>query len=85
MAARARVTCEEMVRELPDFLDRELPAIRQAELQRHLDECARCFRKYRLERSLVDRIHERLSSLTLPPGLAARVLASIGHRNVRAP
>lgn len=67
-----------MVRELPDFLDRELSSVRMAELQEHLDECARCLRKYEFEAAVLARIRVSLSSAGLPPELEARVLASIG-------
>ncbi len=73
-----QVTCEEMVRELPDFLDRELTTIRLAELQEHLDECARCLRKHQFEASVLDQIRGRLGRVVLPPLLEARILESIG-------
>ncbi len=78
MTTGHRVTCEELVRELPDFLDRELTTIRLAELQQHLDECARCLRKHRVESALLDQIRGRLANVALPPEFEARVLASIG-------
>lgn len=78
MSLGHRVTCEDLVRELPDFLDRELATIRMAELREHLDECARCLRKYEFDRAVLARIRVRLTSANLPPELEARVLASIG-------
>ena len=78
MTTGHRVTCEEMVRELPDFLDRELATIRLAELQEHLDECARCLRKHTFERAVLDQIRARLTAVSFPAEFQARVLESIG-------
>ena len=74
MTTGHRVTCEDMIRELPDFLDRELPTIRLAELQEHLDECARCLRKHQFEASVLDQIRSRLTNIGLPPSLQTRIL-----------
>lgn len=78
MTTGNRVTCEELVRELPDFLDRELPRARQSTLERHLEECARCLRKHRFEAAVLGQIRARLSGGALPPDLEARVLTLIG-------
>lgn len=77
MAVNGWVTCEELVRELPDLLDREVTALREIELNQHLEDCARCLRKYRFERSLLDQIRARLTGAALPQGLVERVLAAI--------
>ena len=78
MALGRRVTCEEFVRELPDFIDRELSTTRLAELRHHLEECERCLRKHRFESAVLERIRVRMTNIALPPELEARVLASIG-------
>jgi anti-sigma factor (TIGR02949 family) len=78
MPTDASVSCEELIRELPDYLDRELPSLRLAELRRHLDQCDHCLQTYRFERSLLDRVRGRLSRVALPDGFTARLLASIG-------
>ena len=78
MTTGHRVTCEELVRELPDFLDRELVTIRLAELQEHLDECARCLRKHTFERAILDQIRARLTAVSVPAELEARVRLLIG-------
>lgn len=43
------ITCHEMVAELWDYLDGELPAARAAVIADHLVECARCYPRYRFE------------------------------------
>ena len=77
MITGMRVTCEELVRELPDLLDREVEADRAAELEEHLEECDRCLRTFRFERALIDQIRARLRATSLSPGLVQRVLTSI--------
>ncbi|MFN0179242.1 MAG: anti-sigma factor family protein [Gemmatimonadales bacterium] len=78
MSAGAGVTCEELIRELPDFLDREVTLARGSLLERHLEECAHCLATYRFERGLLDRIRAQLAAVALPPDLIRRLTAAIG-------
>lgn len=43
------VSCQEVITELWDYLDGELPADRAAAIADHLAECARCYPQYRFE------------------------------------
>jgi anti-sigma factor (TIGR02949 family) len=43
------VSCQEVITELWDYLDGELPAERAAAIAAHLAECARCYPQYRFE------------------------------------
>jgi anti-sigma factor (TIGR02949 family) len=47
------VSCHEVVAELWDYLDGELPAERAALIAEHLAECARCYPLYRFEYGLL--------------------------------
>jgi anti-sigma factor (TIGR02949 family) len=85
MTAGGRVTCEEMIRELPDFLDREVTLARRSELERHLEECAHCLEVAQFERSLLDRIRARLIEVALPSGLLSRLTAAMAAASPRPP
>ncbi|MBI1966726.1 MAG: zf-HC2 domain-containing protein [Gemmatimonadetes bacterium] len=43
------ISCQEVITELWDYLDGELPAERAAAIADHLAECARCYPQYRFE------------------------------------
>jgi anti-sigma factor (TIGR02949 family) len=85
MTTGVRVTCEELIRELPDFLDREVTLARRSELERHLEECAHCLEVTQFERSLLDRIRARLVDVALPPGLLSRLTAAMAGASPAPP
>jgi mycothiol system anti-sigma-R factor len=58
------------------FLDHELAEADAGEIQRHLDDCAPCLRKYDLERT-VKTLVARSCSERAPDGLRERVLVQI--------
>lgn len=43
------ISCQEVITELWDYLDGELPVERAARIAEHLAECARCYPQYRFE------------------------------------
>ncbi|WP_440994938.1 anti-sigma factor family protein [Arhodomonas sp. SL1] len=53
-----RVTCEEVIRQLFAYLDRELDAATRAELDHHMDTCRECFSRAEFERRLRERVRE---------------------------
>ncbi len=58
------VSCHEVIEQLWDYLDGELPIERMEEIHAHLAECARCYPQYRFEFSFLEalvRHRERLS------------------------
>jgi anti-sigma factor (TIGR02949 family) len=46
---RTMVSCRELIEQLWDYLDAELPPERMQELAVHLAECARCYPQYQFE------------------------------------
>ncbi len=58
------------------FLDHELAKADQDEIQRHLEDCAPCLRKYDLERT-VKTLVARSCTERAPEGLRERVLVQI--------
>ncbi|MGH7700693.1 MAG: anti-sigma factor family protein [Gemmatimonadales bacterium] len=43
------VSCREVIQQLWDYLDGELPPERMGAIAEHLAECARCYPQYRFE------------------------------------
>lgn len=87
------VSCQEVITELWDYLDGELPAERAAAIADHLAKCARCYPQYRFEYAFLaavarQRAHAPGPSVALVEKVAGAVLADTpwapGHRRERA-
>lgn len=52
------IGCEEALRRLFEYLDRELDSARQAEMERHLHTCRACYSRAEFERRLKARLAE---------------------------
>jgi anti-sigma factor (TIGR02949 family) len=72
-----RVTCEEAFRRLDDFMDRELGAEEMQLIHEHLAICAQCTREFNFEISVVNGVRNKVSRISAPPGLLARILAGL--------
>lgn len=68
-----RYTCDEALRRLEDFLDRELAPDDFRKVQEHLDTCAPCTSQFQFEASVLKGIRGRLQRADLPPDLMARI------------
>ena len=67
-----RPDCETAVRELWDYLDRELPAPDMASIDAHLAACERCRAHFAFERRLIEEIRAGQQFVaTFRPGAAA--------------
>ena len=77
MADLGRYTCEEVFRQLNDYLDRELSPNNVAALERHLDDCAPCADQHDFEATVLEELKLKLRKLSLPPSLADKVSAAI--------
>lgn len=73
MNARAQIDCEEALRRLAGFLDRELGQQSAVEVERHLETCRSCYSRAEFERRLRERLREDLKETAVPPGLERRV------------
>lgn len=65
--------CEEALRRLAAYLDRELDPVEAAGLERHLEKCRSCWSRAEFERRLRDRIRSDLEARTVPPEFEERV------------
>lgn len=68
-----RYTCEEVVRRLNDYLDRELSAAEMTMMQEHLDTCAQCASEYAFEVSVLDELKRKLRRIEVPQSLVDKV------------
>lgn len=73
MNARTQIDCEEALRRLAGFLDRELGPQSAAEVERHLETCRSCYSRAEFERRLRERLREDLKEAAVPAGLESRV------------
>jgi len=61
------VSCREVIEQLWDYLDAELPPERMQELAAHLAECATCYPKYQLEFAFLEALARQRARLPGPP------------------
>lgn len=77
MSALDRYSCEEAMRRLDDFTDRELSPDEARRVEEHLATCEHCLRAYRFEHATIAEIRAKLRRVMVPPGLRARVLSAL--------
>jgi anti-sigma factor (TIGR02949 family) len=73
MAQIDRYTCEETIRRLDDYLDRELTPHEIELVQEHLEVCAACASEFAFEVSALERIRGKLQRIPAPVDLLAKV------------
>lgn len=61
------VSCREVIEELWDYLDGELPTERMEGLAAHLAECARCYPLYRFAFAFLEALARQRDRLPGPP------------------
>lgn len=76
--ARDRLTCEEVLKVLFDYLDRELDEVMTASIDRHLELCRDCFSRAEFERRLRAKVGE-MGTAKAPARLQQRVKGLIGR------
>ena len=67
------IGCAEAVRRLAAYLDGELDADAEEEVDRHLERCRSCFSRAEFEKRLRARIREDLREESVPPEFESRV------------
>jgi anti-sigma factor (TIGR02949 family) len=77
MAQIDRYTCEETIRRLDDYLDRELTPHEMQLVNEHLEVCAMCASEYAFEATALDRLRDKLSRIAAPADLMAKVSRSL--------
>ena len=91
MAQIDRYTCEETIRRLDDYLDRELTPHETQLVTEHLEVCAMCASEYDFEARVLERLRDKLQRITAPADLMVKVSRAIdraqgeGHGNETPP
>jgi anti-sigma factor (TIGR02949 family) len=67
-----RIDCEEVIRHLLEYLDRELGSEDMAVIARHLEDCRSCFGRAEFEARLKQSL-QRAGSAPAPERLRARI------------
>lgn len=78
-----RFTCEEVFARLDDYLDRELTPEEMRLVKEHLATCAACASEHRFESGVLQGVREKLSRLSVPSDLMARISARIAGEGRR--
>jgi anti-sigma factor (TIGR02949 family) len=76
MSAKQSLTCEEVLKHLFAYIDKELDVATSAEIDRHLEQCRGCFSRADFERKLKDKLAES-GSIEAPERVRSRVKALI--------
>ena len=74
-----RYTCEEMLRRLDDYLDRELTPEEIRRVEDHLEDCEACIREFGFEASVVRAVRAKLRDVEVPETLLDRVAMSLAR------
>lgn len=72
MSEQDKISCEEVVAHLFDYLDGEMDAHKRADIDRHLEECRGCCSRAEFERLLRQKI-AALGAEPLSPALQGRL------------
>ena len=72
-----RYTCEEVLRRLDDYLDRELSEEEARLVKAHLETCAQCASEYGFEASVLEGLRGKLRRIEAPADLRDRVARTI--------
>ena len=68
------IPCRDVIEQLWDYLDGELPFGRTEEIAAHLAECARCYPQYRFEFAFLALLaRQRARTQGPPPALVERI------------
>ena len=73
--------CEEVLKHLDDYLDRELSADDLARLEAHLCECAHCAKAAQFEESMLDCIRMKIKRICAPKDLLDRIFGALDEPN----
>jgi anti-sigma factor (TIGR02949 family) len=74
-----RYTCEEMLRRLDDYLDRELTADEIRHIEEHLKDCEACIREFGFEANVITAVRAKLREVEIPQTLIDRVAMSLAR------
>ena len=68
-----RYTCEEALRRLDDYVDRELAEPELRLVREHLETCAACTAEYTFQAGALDQLKDKLRRIAVPQDLLTRI------------
>jgi anti-sigma factor (TIGR02949 family) len=68
-----QAACEAILQRVDDYIDRELSPDDADMVERHIEDCLRCARRYWFEMRLIHEIRTRLRRISLPGDLMTRI------------
>lgn len=68
-----RLTCEEVLRRLDDYLDRELGADDMLLMKQHLETCAQCAAEHAFDRRMLDEVRDKVQRIATPADLRRQI------------
>lgn len=68
-----RYTCEEMLRRLDGYVDRELSPAEMERARRHLETCAACAAEFGFQARMLAELRAKLRRIDVPGDLLARI------------
>ena len=78
MSEPGRYSCEEVFRQLDDYVDRELGSDEISRVQGHLEDCVACAMKYDFEESFIREVRKKIARIEAPPDLMERISVALG-------
>ena len=78
-----RYTCEETLRRLADYVDRELSEAEMRLVREHIETCAACAREYGFEAAVVDQVRTKLRRISAPAELVERLTMALAAQRGR--
>jgi anti-sigma factor (TIGR02949 family) len=79
MSSINRLTCEETLRRLDDYLDRELTPQEMVRVREHLETCEVCAREYNFEGKVLTDLKAKLRRVKAPEDLVAKISKTIAQ------
>jgi len=79
MSSINRLTCEETLRRLDDYLDRELTPQEMVRVREHLETCEVCAREYNFEGKVLTDLKAKLRRVKAPEDLIAKISRTIAQ------
>jgi anti-sigma factor (TIGR02949 family) len=74
-----RYTCDEALRRLDDYVDRELATTELRLVREHLETCAACTALFQAEAGKLEQLKSKLRRIAVPADLMARIRHSLGR------
>jgi anti-sigma factor (TIGR02949 family) len=74
-----RYTCEEMLRRLDDYLDRELTPGEVRRVEEHLQDCEACAREFGFEASVIRAVRVKLRDVEVPETLLESISLALAR------